>query len=76
MEPTMLISPEGRECIVTTESQYHDLVEGRGYRPQNQSTPPAPPAAPTRTSRKRETPSSAHNAAQSQPAESTEDSAG
>lgn len=34
MDPITLISPEGLEYTVATEAQYHDLVEGRGYRPK------------------------------------------
>jgi hypothetical protein len=66
LDPITLISPDGREYTVATEAQYHDLVEGRGYRPKTQS----PQGHTTRAAKAR----SAAPAQQSSTAQSTEPS--
>lgn len=48
--PQTLVSPDGREAVVTSAGDYNDLVYGLGYRPKSdtpESTPePAPEPVP------------------------------
>jgi hypothetical protein len=45
--PQTLVSPDGREAVVTSAGEYNDLIHGLGYRPKPQEADePAPDPDP------------------------------